>query len=238
MRWLSRRYRNVGAPRVAITVAPPRRTRIVLLPRDEQWQQTFSCLDMRQIPATWAVVDGCTQWPLGSDLVASGVAHELAYLHDVGGENLTDTSLQQQAVLAQQVGIELRTLVTATRGVHPALLAQLGARVVVPTGARRLSRTGSLRALAWDLWEAPLTDRCDHKGSLARLLDRLETAVRKSVDLHLLFKITDRSTIESTAKLAPFFDRVNDYDARGWIRTETVGASAESWCHATHERAA
>lgn len=238
MRWLSRRYRNAGAARLAITVAPSASTSIALLRDDEQWQRAFSCLNIRQIPATWAVVDGCAQWPLGSELVASSVAHELAYLHDGPATNFAKSNLQTQALLAQQVGIDLRTLVTATHGVHPALLAHVGARVVVPMGERKLSRTSSLRALAWDVWEAPITDRCAHARVLATLLERLETAVRESLDLHLLLQLPGRSTVDLTAEMTPLFDRVSDYHARGWIHTETVGDSAERWSRAMRARVA
>ncbi|QDU55869.1 hypothetical protein [Aeoliella mucimassa] len=228
MRWLSRWLRPPDHPRMAVTVVSHRDS-IVADSATEQWSPVFSLLDSRGIPATWATGARDTA-RLASLLVGSRVSHELAHLDFGRAVAANLPSFRHQSQLAQKVSLPLRTLVTLSRGVHPSVLAQLQALAVVPLHRRgAISHTGQLRALAWNIWEAPATDRTTTSPSdetLARLKIRVRQVVRQSSRLHLVIDPEFPLAGGELQQFERWLDQVSDYAQRGWIRFETVAQAA------------
>lgn len=232
MQWFHRRFRVAATARVAITVVATPLASHGQPPSEEAWCSTFRMLDARAVPATWAVVAGGERWPLAGELVASCVSHELAFDDGHGELRQLVPAFLQQAELARRVQLQLSTLVSTAGGAHPSLLHRLGVAAVVPANPRSPSPTGSLRAVAWGIWEAPVTDQSviGHSSPMSgqQLLQRLEDVLRESTRMHLLVRLQDKPTA-AAAGLERFFDRVADYRSRGWLKVETVGAAAAQW---------
>jgi hypothetical protein len=229
MRLLSRWLRAVGPPRVSLLVMPHSDT---TEPADQAtWELAISELDRRQLPATWAVVDGSGRWTLGAALVTSRESHEMAFV--AREDNLTTlvADFRRQAQLAKRVRLALRTLVTTSSGMHPSSLAQLGVEAVVPLANRETnpSPTGSLRGVAWGTWEVPVTDELGTPSKpmeCKRLLTRLNMMLNQSTRMNLVWQL---GRLESPRQLRPalgFFDLLADLRQRGWLRVETYGAAA------------
>ncbi len=120
MRYVSRRFRNVDVPRIAITVAAAQLAPCNSTPpQSDDWQHLFHMLDSRGLPATWAVVDGQTIWHLAAELLASISPHELAFVDNQDQFGTLVPVFRQQARLARRVGLPLRTMVSRAGGSAP-----------------------------------------------------------------------------------------------------------------------
>lgn len=229
MRLLSRWLRAVGPPRVSLLIMPHFETSEVA--DQETWELALSELDRRQIPATWAVVDGSGRWTLGAALVTSRETHEMAFVARESNMATLVTDFRRQAHLAQRVRLALRTLVTTTSGIHPSLLAQLGVEAVVPLTKTESapSPTGSLRGVSWGTWEVPVTDELGTPTKpmeCKRLLTRLNMMLSQSTRMNLVWRL---GRLESSRQLRPalrFFDLLADLRNRGWLHVETYGTAA------------
>jgi hypothetical protein len=239
MRWFSRRFRNPEAPQVAIIVAADNQESFHDIRQAAALRDLFATFELQRVPVTWAIVDGRSRWPLGEDLLASQLPHELAFNASRAPLAEMVPKFQQLAMLAKRVQLPLRTLLSHSAGVHPTLLRQLGVQVYVPTAFGPMSPTGHLRAIAWNVWEAPLTDTVDNAGPAAELLPgRLDAVVRQSTRMHLLLRLTEPPKESFGPSLRRFLDRARDYHARGWIRLTTAGQMAASVAFDSKRRAA
>ncbi len=239
MRWSSRRLRNLAAPRVAITFARAAEHSISSDACIEQWDEVFALVDSRRLPTTWAIVDGCSPWVLGNQLVAGQASHELGFVDREGNIAPMVAEFRRQAAIASQVQLPLRTMVSESAGLHPSLLAQLEVNAVVPIRPEVRSRTGTLRAVAWNIWEAPVTTTVSRDSpQVERLAEGLDAAVRQSTEIHVVVKLGKQMPTATINALSRFFGLAADYHARGWIRVETVGQSAAQLSLATNRTAA
>ena len=241
MRWISRQIRDDQPTRVSITVAglaawhPSQLADSIRSQHAiEQWHSAFSALDSRNLPATWAVVESTAAgpragfWKLGHEMVASPVRHELAFRHRTSGLDRVTGEFAKHVAFADQLQLPLRTFVTDAVGIHPAVLSKLGvhALVTVPPGTAP-SRTGSLRAIAWDTWRAPITNRIESRSTsqqCKKLNGRLCKLLDSTHRLHLLLLIDG----PPSAALLHAFDEIADYARRGWVIAETIGQAAEA----------
>lgn len=238
MRPFSRRLRISGAGRLAITVTTGNHDSVGAGRHREQWRCLYELLSERRLAATWAVT-GKAPWHLDEELFANPVAHELAFEDNQGDFASQLPKFHHQIQLAQRLGLKMRTLVTSSAGVHPALLAQLRVEALVAATSDANSQTGSLRALAWNVWEMPITDHvATNFIDVERLAGRLEQAIRQSTRMHLVMQPTACSLSEVASRLARFLDQAADYQARGWICVETAGRAASELTRKTTRTAA
>ncbi len=122
---------------------------------------------------------------------------------------------------------------------HPTLLAELGVEAVVHAAPDAISRTGRLRAVAWNIWEAPLTTSIfANSGQAASLLQAFDVVLRQSTRLHLLLQLAGGGRDAFRNELTRFLDRVGDYRQRGWVRVETAGQAAAELSRSANKSAA
>ncbi|WP_425397760.1 hypothetical protein [Aeoliella sp.] len=229
MRWISRWFRSPTAPRVAITVLPigQRHGTDNHLPLE----QALAVLEERGLTATWGVASCVRDFRLAGSLVASRCPHELAFVlgrADIASEVATFGEFSR---VARRVALPLRCLIATGAGVHPSLLSQWEVEAVVPVGLSvEPSRTGSLRALTWGVWEAPVTDRLATPISateFAGLESRLQLAVSQSMRMHLLWQVGPHSLRPDWRYVCKLLDQVAEFHQRGWLKVETAGSAAE-----------
>ena len=227
MRWFSRRHRQTTTAKVAITTVPAVDS-LSAAQNLEQWARVFALLDTRDVPATWALRPAETRL-LAAQMVASQVQHELGFAAPAEGFTHSLPSFRQQLQLAQKVELPLRTLATTTAGIHPSLLSRLGVQAVVPLDRRSSSRTGQLRALAWNTWECPATHVAPLPCSaetMAQLTQSLEHCVRRATRMHLVLELRFPIIRNELEALEKWLDTASDYAQRGWLKLETVGQQA------------
>lgn len=236
MRWLSRRVQVAGAPKIAITVAQPNCAKTPGLSGTDGidsacWMDAFEQLDARRLPATWATVLGPDRPLLDSQLVASDTPHELAFYAATDNMASLLLAFKKQRSVFDRAKICLRTLVSDRVGVHPSVLANLGVQAMVPIGSEaQLSRTGSLRAVAWDQWEAPPTLCLRHhqlETDTQRLMTQLRQMSQQTARMHLLWEPWVSGSEVALSRLERALDHIAQLYQRGWVQVETAGAAAQ-----------
>ncbi|MGI9457257.1 MAG: hypothetical protein ACR2NU_11900 [Aeoliella sp.] len=219
MPWFSKSLRRSQPARITLTTTAAAGARA-----DALLASWFLEFDSRGLPATWGVVTDDGGWPLGPQLLQSQVGHELAMRMPQAGGDRGWTGIAAQATLARRAQLPLRSLIVSGDGVHPSLLARLGVEAVVTCSKGRLSRTGSLRAMAWNLWEIPVTDAAPQDATRSRsqrFTSRLDAVIRHSTRMHLLLELG-----EGSEWLLSFLDGLAELRNRGIIVIETVGMAA------------
>lgn len=242
MRWISRWFRSPAPPRIAITVLPT-----VGAPDASNFlstlEQALARLDQRNLTATWALARQGSDMRLAEPLVSSALGHELAFVLERGNLADGEASFARFSKIARRVQLPLRTLLTTSRGVHPSLLAQWSVEAVVPMELDSVpSPTGTLRALTWGIWEAPITDRMTtpaSKADLDKLQVRLQSTISQSTRMHLLWRLSPLSEPSSWRSVDKLLDEMAEFHDRGWLKVETIGgAAAETSQQATPRFAA
>lgn len=228
MRLISHWLRRPESPRMAITLAGSIRGNIGSQAEIEKWSDCFRELDQRGLSATWASVVPTGSVALAAELVASRTAHELSFR--MGDRNVAESlaPLEERAAVLRDVGLPLRSLVCDSPSVHPGVMTRLGVEALISVSPEaRTTRTGSLRAVAWNQWETPLSDRCTTAPSAHRmnqLANRLNDCIKHGWTMHLLCVVEGKPSGE----LLRLFDQVSQYAQRGWIVVEPTGQLAEN----------
>lgn len=227
MRLISHWIRRPRSPRFALTLASPLANILGKQLEVEQWQQCFAEVDARNLAATWATVLPVGSVSLATELIGSRTKHELALR--LGDRSIMDSlnPLEQRTTVLNNAGLPIRTLVCETPSMHPGVMSRLGASALVSMSAdARMSRTGSLRAMAWNQWETPITDRLTTAPSAHRMQQlelRLSEGLKHGWSMHLLCMVGGHPSDD----LLRYLDRVAQYEQRGWLKVATAGQVAE-----------